>query len=129
MRKNILRIIFVFALAAICLVIYFIGYGRGHKAAVYDRLVYDVRSDLHLYKLLEAGDTNQLQSTFRFFVFRDADYYDRYFSGKTVTNQYFIKDLTDARIIASQERTQVVSLDVITQQFNERLQTNRSPDQ
>ena len=128
MRKVILRILLVFVLAGVCLTIYFIGYGRGHRAAVYDRLVYDVRADLHFYRLSEAGDTNQLQSTFRFCVFRDTDYYDRYFSGETVTNQYFLKDLADARVIASQERTQVVSVDSALRQMNEGLRTNRGPN-
>ena len=124
MRTIILRVLLVSGLVVVCLGAYIIGYGRGHRAAVYDRLVYDVRTDLHFYRLSEAGDTNQLQSTFRFCVFRDSDYYDRYFSGETVTNQYFLKDLADARVIASQERTQVVSVDSALKQMNKEIRTN-----
>jgi hypothetical protein len=124
MRKITTRILLILVLAVVCLGAYITGYGRGHKAAVYDRLLYDMRADLHFYRLAEAGDTNQLESTFRFCIFRDADYYDRYFSGETVTNQYFLKDLADARVIASQERTQVVSVDSALQQMNEEIRTN-----
>ncbi|HTX22346.1 MAG TPA: hypothetical protein VMD27_10900 [Candidatus Aquilonibacter sp.] len=109
-----LRILLMFVLIAVALTAYIIGYGRGHRAAVYDRLVYDVGADLHFYRLSVAGDTNQLQSLFRFCVFRDSDYYDRYFSGVTVTDQYFIQELADARAIANQERTNVVSVASIT---------------
>jgi hypothetical protein len=128
MRKIILRILLVLVLAVVCLTVYLIGYGRGHRAAVYDRLLYDVGADLHFYSLSVAGDTNQLQSLFRFCVFRDSDYYDRYFSGVTVTNQHFIQELSDARAIASQERTQVVSVDSALRQMEQQLQTNRGPN-
>ncbi len=121
MRKITLRILLVFILLAVCVSAYIIGYGRGHRAAVYDRLVYDVAADLHFYRLSVAGDTNQLQSVFRFCVFRDSDYYDRYFSGATVTNQHFIQELTDARVIASQERTNVVSVDSALRQMDKEL--------
>jgi|ERR1022692_450923 hypothetical protein len=114
MRKIILRILLIFVVIAVCLTAYVIGYGRGHSAAVYDRLVYDVAADLHFYRLSQAGDTNQLQSIFRFCVFRDSDYYDRYFSRVMVTNQHFIQELSDARAIASQERTNIVSVASIT---------------
>ena len=114
MRKTILSILLVSVLIAIALTAYIIGYGRGHRAAVYDRLVYDVGADLHFYSLSVAGDTNQLQSLFRFCVFRDSDYYDRYFSSVMVTNQHFIQELSDARAIASQERTNIVSVASIT---------------
>jgi hypothetical protein len=128
MRKIILRVLLVFVLAAVCLTIYLIGYGRGHSAAVHDQLVFDLRSNLLLCRLGEEGDTNRLQSMIRFLVFCDSDYYDRYFSGETVTNKHFIKDLLDARAIASEERTQVVSLDSVLRQVNEEIQTNRRPN-
>ena len=114
MRKIIFRILLVFVLLAVCVSAYVIGYGRGHRAAVYDRLVYDVAADLHFYRLSVAGDTNQLQSLFRFCVFRDSDYYDRYFSGMTITNQHFVQELSDIRAIANQERTNIVSVTSIT---------------
>ena len=128
MRKITLRVLLVLVVLAVFVSAYFIGYGRGHRAAVYDRLVYDVAADLHFYRLSVAGDTNQLQSLFRFCVFRDSDYYDRYFSGVTVTNQHFIQELTDARAIASQERTNVVSVDLALRQMEQQLQTNRRPN-
>jgi|GEM_PF-6498293 hypothetical protein len=123
--NGMLRVLLTFVLAIVCLSAgYFIGYGRGHSAAVHDQLVFDLRDNLRLYKLAEAGDTNRLQSNLRFLVFSCSDYYDRYFSGENITNKYFIKDLIDARVIASQERTQVVSLSSVVQQVNEEIQTN-----
>ena len=132
MRKTILRILLVVFLAVVCLTVYLLGYGRGHSAAVHDQLVFDLRYNLHLYRLAEAGDTNRLQSSLRFLVFSDSDYYDRYFGGETVTNQYFLRDLADARVIASIERPQLVSVDSVLQQaqqqINEELRTNRRPN-
>jgi hypothetical protein len=125
MRTIILRVSLVFILIVVCLSAYFIGYGRGHSAAVHDQLVFDLRDNLHLYKLAKSGDTNRLESNLRFLVFSCSDYYDRYFSSEKITNQYFIKDLVDARAIASLERTQVVSIDEVVRQANEAIQTNR----
>ena len=127
MRTITLRVLLVLVLLAVCVSAYLIGYDRGRRAAVYDRLVYDVAADLHFYRLSQAGDTNRLQSIFRFCVFRDSDYYDRYFSGVTATNHYFIQELADARAIAIQERTNVVSVDSELRQMNDELRTNRRP--
>jgi hypothetical protein len=105
---------------------YFIGYGFGHRAAVRDETKFGIVMYLGLYKLAEAGDTNTLQHDLRFLVFTSSDYYDRYFSNEVDTNQSFLRLLTEARAVASIERTNVVAFnpDEFARQINEYLRTN-----
>src|ERR1700744_3475791 len=96
------------------LIAVFIGFGgyllgREHARVAVIR-TYDENETalfLHLYKLAEAGDTNQLQNKLRFLVYASSDYYDRNFSNEIVANESFLKTMAEAHSIASIERTQV----------------------
>jgi hypothetical protein len=116
---------FILALFSLCLV-YLVGYGTGHKSVVRDETKFGIISYLNLYQLAEAGNTNELQYKLRFLVYSASDYYDRYFSNEVVTNQSFLKRLAEARIVASTERTQVVTFNAndIMRQLNAELRTN-----
>ena len=87
---------------------YLVGYTRGHRAASHDQTVFDLRHNLMLYRLAMQGDTNRLDDRLRFSIYAYSDYYDLNFGGLTVTNKYLARDLTEARAIASHERTNVV---------------------
>src|SRR6185437_14480510 len=111
-------------LVFICfVVIYIVGYGFGHKAAVRDETRFGILLYPSLYKLAEAGNTNDLQSKLRFLTFSASDYYDRYFSNEVDTNQSFLTHLAEARALASIERTQIVTFtpDSLVHQFNEQM--------
>src|SRR5580765_7796069 len=111
MRTKILPFaIFILALVGLCAA-YFIGYGRGHTAAVRDQTKFGLVNYLALYKFEQDGNTNRLNSWLRFLVFTHSDYYDRYFSNETVADTNFLKHLEEARAIASIVRTQVVTFD------------------
>jgi hypothetical protein len=45
---------------------YFDGYVRGHRAAMHNEVIFDLRHGLTLYRLEQRGDTNQLDSKLRF---------------------------------------------------------------
>ncbi len=127
MRTKFFRIVLWLILAVACLgAAYLAGYGHGHSSSVRDDTKFGLVSYLVLYKLQQQGDTNRLADSLRFMVYGYSDYYDRYFSNETITDKYFLQHLTDARLIASQERTQVVSIDSAMQQINDALRTNSS---
>ena len=125
--SNKIRILVIFVLAFICLgVVYLIGYGTGHKSAVRDETKFGIVTDVYLYKLAEAGNTNELQNQLRFLVFCNTEYYNDYFSNEVVTNQSFLKSLKEARAVADIERPRVVPLDLdaLKRQINDGLRTN-----
>ena len=106
---------------------YLVGYTRGHRAALHDQTVFDLRHNLMLYRLAIQGDTNRLDDRLRFSIYANSDYYDQNFGGLTVTNKYLARDLTEARAIASQERTNVVFFSnsaSLMQRVKERMATN-----
>lgn len=127
MRTKLFRIVLWLILAVICLgAAYLAGYGRGHSSSVRDDTKFGLVNYLVLYKLQQQGDTNKLADRLRFMVYGYSDYYDRYFGSETITDKYFLQHLADARVIASQERTQLVSIDSVMQQINDQLRTNSS---
>ena len=107
---------------------YYFGYVRGlffeNKREVASRL----HEELFLYKLAEQGETNEIKGRLRFFVFAHYDYYTNNFSENAETNKYILTDLETARVIASQERTQVVyfTKDSLIDSLNKELQTNNA---
>ena len=96
----------VSVLALVCLGV---GYERGQTAAVRVQDVYDLHVYPSLYRLVESGDTNRLRSSLQALIISRCYYYDTHFSSETVTNQAFIRDLTEARAMASQNREQLMS--------------------
>lgn len=129
MRTRLFRITLFGILALVCLGgAYLVGYVRGHGAAVREDTKFGLVNYLALYKFQQHGDTNRVADWLRSMVFFDSDYYGRYFSSETVTDKYFLAHLAEARIIASQMRTQVVSVDSIINRINDEVRTNRRPN-
>jgi hypothetical protein len=128
MRTRAFRISLVLVLVFVCAGAYLVGYARGHSAAVCDETKFGLLSYSALYKFAQQGDTNRLNDRLRFLIFSHYDYYERYFSNETV-DTYFSKHLEEARVIAEQERTNVVTLDTeaIVRQVSEEMRTNRGP--
>jgi hypothetical protein len=105
---------------------YLFGYRRGHRVTFYNQTVFDLRHNLMLYRLVKAGDTNRLEGKIRFSIFAYSDYYDRNFGDEKVASKYLSNALVEARIIASQERTNVVlfTKETLVRKINEMIQTN-----
>ena len=119
------RVLLFFILVIACLgFAYLTGYGRGHRAAVYDQTTFGVLNYLSLYKLSQQGDTNRLNAKLRFMIFGYSDYFDKHFSSDRDTNQFFSNSLLEARAIANQERPHVVNVDSALRQINEALQAH-----
>jgi hypothetical protein len=107
MRTILLRILLVSILAAVCLGGgYFVGYKRGHVAAVHDWDVYDLHVYPSLYKSVKRDDTNQLEMSIRALIISRIDYYDTHFSGEAVTDDYFAKDLAVAHAMDKLNRAE-----------------------
>jgi len=98
----------VSVLALVCLGVgYLVGYERGQSVAVRVQDVYDLHVYPSLYRLVESGDTNRLRSSLQALIVSRCYYYDTHFSSETVTDQAFIRDLTEARAMVSQNRAAV----------------------
>jgi hypothetical protein len=123
------RIWFILIVVFIGLGAYLLGRERARIAVIRTYDENETALFLNLYKLAEAGDTNQLQNKLRFLVYASSDYYDRNFSNEVVANESFLKTLAEARAIASIERTQVVLVnpDALIRQINEESHTNSTP--
>jgi hypothetical protein len=107
---------------------YFGGYVRGHRVAMHDEVIFDLRHGLTLYRLEQRGDTNQLESKLRFSIYAYSDYYDRHFGSEKVTYEGLAKDLAEARMMAGQERTNVVVFTKasLIRQVNDAIKTNET---
>jgi len=128
MRTRVLRILLILVLVFVCVGAYLIGYARGHSTAVRDQTQFGLLSYSALYKFAQQGDTNRLNDWLRFLIFSHYDYYERYFGGEAADGE-FAKRLAEARVIAEQERTNVVTLDTdaFIRQVNEEMRTNPVP--
>jgi hypothetical protein len=104
----------------------FAAYWRGHRDAMHDEVITNLRHNLTLYRLLKAGDTNLLASKLRFSVYAYADYYDRHFGGELISYQMFARDLSDAHTIANEERSNVVQFtsNSLRKNLNQKIQQN-----
>ena len=130
MRTQAFRISVLFAVIVVSIVAYLAGYGRGQNEAVRSGTQFSLLSYSALYRYAQQGDTNQLNDKLRVLIFSHYDYYQRYFSKDTVSPE-FSKRLDEARIIADQERTNVVTFDpaAFIGQLNAEMRTNREPTQ
>jgi hypothetical protein len=130
MRTRACRILSVLVLMSICVgAAYLVGYGRGYSVTSRKHTKGDLRTFLALYGFEQNGDTNRLHEWLRFLVFTHYDYYTRHYASGTESAD-FLQDLAEARVIAMQQRTNLVHLDSsgIIREVNKELQTNRVPN-
>ena len=110
MQPKTTRLILIL-LALLCVAAAFAaGYSRGHSRAKYDETVFGLGFYTSLYKLEQQGDTNRVTDKTRFMIFGYSHYYDAYFNHQPLPYPNFTDVLAEARTIASQERTNVVSV-------------------
>jgi hypothetical protein len=110
MHPKTTRIILIL-LALGCVAAAFVaGYFRGYSRAKYDETVFGLGYYTSLYKLEQQGDTNRVADKTRFMIFGYSGYYDAHFSHEPLPYLRFVDVLAEARTIASQERSNVVSV-------------------
>ena len=110
MQPKTTRLILI-VLALLCVAAAFaVGYSRGYAKAKYDETVFGLGFYTSLYKLEQQGDTNRVADKTRFMIFGYSYYYDAHFSHRPLPYPRFTDVLAEARTIASQERTNVVSV-------------------
>lgn len=123
------RIFLSIAIGLLLLVVgYVVGYTRSHRAFLHNETVFDLQHNLMLYSLVKQGDTNRLEGKLRFSIYSYSAYYDQNFGDWTVTDKCLIRNLTQARAIANQERTNIVFFSnshSLLQLIKERMETNR----
>ena len=110
MHPKITRIILILVVLFCMAAAFAAGYFRGHSRAKYDETVFGLEFYTSLYNLEQQGDTNRLADKTRFMIFGYSGYYDAHFSHEPIPYARFVDVLAEARTIASQERTNVVSV-------------------
>jgi hypothetical protein len=105
MRTILFRFVLPLLLAAVCFAVgYFIGKKREHLSVYRNWSKTDIHHYAQMYRFLKDGDTNRLQKAIQDPMVLYVAYYDRHFGSETVTDQWFIDDLTLAHALQSDYR-------------------------
>jgi len=118
-----LVVVILAAVASACALGYVSGINRGVRKVQRSQVQFDLVVSVGLNDLAERGDLEALKGKLRFLIYANVSEYDRLVGQRPITNASFARSLAAGRVIWSQMKTQVVTVDSLINSLN--TPTNR----
>ena len=122
-QQPLLVVVILAAVASACALGYVSGINRGVRKVQRSQVQFDLVVSVGLNDLAERGDLEALKGKLRFLIYANVSEYDRLVGQRPITNASFARSLAAGRVIWSQMKTQVVTVDSLINSLN--TPTNR----